>query len=179
MALPPVSNGLHLSHVAVGRGTQNYTCSDDASSAPAAVGAVATLFNASCVAALYPDLLEALPGMAVHFDLTDAEQLGASALQVSGHHYFSNLTTPFFNLDAAGGPQLGEAPCAKANATAAPTAAAVGMEGEKAVAWLKLKTVEGTKGDVKEVYRLTTAGGSAPATCKDMPASFEIQYAAA
>lgn len=179
VALPPVSDGLTLRHVGVGRGTQNYTCEGaDASDAPTAVGAVATLFNASCVAAEYPDLLEVIPGMAVHFDLNDSEQLGASGLQMSGHHFFTSEGVPFFDLDPAGGLQLGRVPTAKANTTDAPSEAAAGVTGDKAVAWLKLDAIDGVEGDIKEVYRLNTAGGSPPATCAGMPATFEVQYAA-
>jgi hypothetical protein len=175
-ALPPVSPGLKLHHVAVGRGTQNYTCSSsDDSAIPAAQGAVATLFNASCAAALYPDMLAKVPAMAVHFDLNDAEKLGPAALQVSGHHYFTNLTTAFFDLNPS---KMGQAPCAKTNATDAPSTAAVGVGGEKAVPWLKLAALDGATEELKEVYRVETAGGSPPATCKGMASTFQVQYSA-
>lgn len=177
VALPPPSPGLKVSHVAVGRGTQNYTCaSNSASVKPEANGAVATLFNASCVAALYPDLLNRIPGMALRFDISDPAQLGASPLPVSGTHYFKDKKTPYFNLNTNKG-NFGEAWAKKENDTPAPATAATGRKGEKAVAWLKLSTLEGTSGKIKEVYRVTTAGGSAPATCEGMPANFEVQYA--
>lgn len=167
-----------MRHVAVGRGTQNYTC--DASKenlAPKLAGAVATLFNASCVAALYPDVLDRIPGMAVHFDLGGAARLGPSAMPRSGVHYFADGSTPFFDLDT---PTLdiGRAPCAKNSTADAPSTAAVGRRGEKAVAWLRLTAKEGATDGIREVYRLTTAGGSPPATCKGLPATFEVQYAA-
>ncbi|GJN67267.1 hypothetical protein PLIIFM63780_004708 [Purpureocillium lilacinum] len=173
--LPPAP-GLTVRHVAVGRGTQNYTCdTGNATAVPKAAGAVATLFNASCVAALYPDVLDKIPSMAVHFNLTD-DRLGPSVLQKSGVHYFTDATTAFFDLDT---PTLdiGKAPCEKNSSGAAPSTASVGQIGEKAVPWLRLKTKEGATDDIKEVFRVTTAGGSAPATCKGMPATFEVQYA--
>ncbi|KAH7152956.1 hypothetical protein EDB81DRAFT_438936 [Dactylonectria macrodidyma] len=170
--LPVPSEGLHLRHVAVGRGVQKYECADD-SSAPTAAGAVATLFNASCVAALYPDLLETIPGMAVHFDLSSAQQLGPTGLLESGHHYFTNATTPFFDVQSTG-----EAPCQKNATSPTPSGAAVGQQGEAAVPWLKLTTRDGATGGIKEVYRLTTAGGSAPSSCEGMSESFEVEYAA-
>ncbi|KAF4982023.1 hypothetical protein FZEAL_2273 [Fusarium zealandicum] len=175
-ALPQPAKGLYLEHVAVGRGTQNYTCdTSDPSSAPVATGAVATLFNASCVAAQYPDLLELIPGMAVHFPLTDDNKLGAASLPVSGHHYFTAAGVPFFDIRT---PEhdIGEAPCAKNSSAPAPSTAAVGQLGESAVAWLKLTTVEGATHKMKEVYRLTTAGGSPPATCKGMGSDFQVEY---
>ncbi|PNY24440.1 Malate dehydrogenase [Tolypocladium capitatum] len=176
--LPPPAEGLTLRHVAVGRGTQNYTCrtgKEDA--APLAVGAVATLFNATCIAALYPDLLGRIPSMAVHFNLSDAERLGPSAMPRSGVHYFADSSTPFFDLDtpALG---IGRAPCAKNGTADAPSTAAVGQRGDKAVAWLRLTAKQGATNGIREVYRVTTAGGSPPPTCRGLPAEFEVQYAA-
>lgn len=175
--LPPPDKGLTVRHVAVGRGTQNYTCDpNNADAAPKAVGAVATLFNASCIAALYPDVLSRIPAMAVQFKLDEAERLGPTAMPKSGVHYFDG-STPFFNLDTPA-LAIGQVPCAKNSSANAPSAAAVGQTGEKAVTWLRLTAMSGTTGDIKDVYRVDTAGGSPPANCKDMPARFEVQYSA-
>ncbi|KAH7198690.1 uncharacterized protein B0J16DRAFT_43679 [Fusarium flagelliforme] len=174
--LPP-RKGLTLKHVAVGRGTQNYTCdTKDPSAAPVATGAVATLFNASCMAALYPDLLERVPGMAVHFPLAAADKLGPASLPESGHHYFTADGVPYFDLRTPE-QEIGQAPCAKNSSAPAPSLSAKGQLGEAAVPWLRLFTVEGATHDIKEVYRTTTAGGSAPATCKGMASEFEVEYA--
>ncbi|KAF5018722.1 hypothetical protein F66182_9281 [Fusarium sp. NRRL 66182] len=175
--LPSPAKGLTLKHVAVGRGTQNYSCdASDPSSAPVATGAVATLFNASCVAAQYPDLLERIPGMAVHFPLTDANKLGPASLPVSGLHYFTADGVPFFDVRTEDR-EIGEAPCAKNSSAPAPSLSAKGQLGEAAVPWLRLTTVEGATHKMKEVYRTTTAGGSPPATCQGMNAEFEVEYA--
>lgn len=196
-ALPAVSAGLTLKHVAIGRGTQNYTCdTSNTTSAPSAVGAVATLFNATCVAATYPDLLNMLPRVALTFNLTTSEssssgaaypnnlvpastneRLAPGSYVISGHHYFLDTTTPFFNLDTENG-ELGEAPCAKNASVSAPASAAAGQQGDKAVAWLKLTARDGATGRLQEVYRVETAGGSPPATCEGMSAAFEVQYSA-
>ncbi|KAI0169498.1 hypothetical protein GGR52DRAFT_469784 [Hypoxylon sp. FL1284] len=178
--LSPPSPGLTLKHVAIGRGTQNYTCdTTNATAAPVQVGALATLFNASCVAATYPDLLKMLPKLALQFNLTPQEdsRMGPTNLIISGKHYFTNTTTPFFNLDTKQY-SLGEAPCSKMNQSDAPADAPKGQKGEKAVPWLQLKTHTGSTGNLQEVYRIETAGGSAPATCAGQPAAFEVQYAA-
>ncbi|KAF6842539.1 hypothetical protein CMUS01_03006 [Colletotrichum musicola] len=181
--LPAPSKGLTLKHVAIGRGTQNYTCDTSNSTAvPVATGAVATLFNATCVAAMYPDLLEKLPSVSMQFNLsnTDSEtrqRLGPSSLAISGHHSFPSAGVPLFQLEA-NGQQIGDAYCAKNSSIPAPVMAATGQQGEKAVAWLKLLTTEGSTGDLQEVYRITTVGGSPPSTCDGQPATFEIQYAA-
>ena len=75
---------------------------------------------------------------------------------------------------------LGFAPCAKNNSEPAPAGAAMGQddEGFGAVAWLKLLTRDGATGNLKEVYRVNTAGGKPPTTCAGMPATFEAEYAA-
>lgn len=192
-ALPAPSFGLTLKHVALGRGTQNYTCdTTNATAIPVANGAVASLFNASCIVAAYPDIGAMLSGVSMNFNLSNLastlasslppsflkQQLApASGMVVSGAHYFTNASTPFFNMDASQW-KIGEAPCAKNNSTPAPEAAAKGQKGEKAVPWLKLVTRPGATGGLQEVYRVETAGGSAPETCKGMPATFEVQYAA-
>ncbi len=149
---------------------------------PVSVGALATLFNASCVASTYPDLLAMLPGVALRFNLTESEspaspRMAPSNLAVSGRHFFLNATTPFFNLDTAAD-QLGTVPCAKNNTVPAPANAPKGQTGDIAVPWLKLVARNGATGDLQEVYRVATAGGSAPLTCAGMPASFEVQYSA-
>lgn len=84
---------------------------------------------------------------------------------------------PFFNLDVSPQWQLGELPCSKAGAMPAPGSAAKGLGGELAVPWLKLTAKDGATGGLQEVYRVETVGGSAPATCSGMPASFEVEYA--
>lgn len=165
--------------VVVGRGTQNYTCNaGDASSAPAAAGAWAHLYDASCVAALWPDLLEHIPAMSLRFNISDDpsnQQLGPSPLAATGLHYFKDSKTPYFDL--GDGERGGEAYCGLNSSTPAPTTAATGQRGESAVAWLKLDTKEGTSEGVRAVYRVTTAGGSPPPTCEGMDSTFEVEYA--
>ncbi|KAK3997650.1 hypothetical protein QBC44DRAFT_315314 [Cladorrhinum sp. PSN332] len=179
-ALPPPSPGLYLKHVAIGRGTQNYTCDLSNSTAiPVANGAVATLFNASCVTATFPDVLRMMTRAALQFDLSDSEamnRLAPTNLGVSGIHTFTNPTTPFFNLDVSSQWKLGEIPAGKNASIPAPAGAQTGQKGEAAVSWLKLSAKPGATGGLQEVYRLETVGGSPPATCQGQPASFEIQY---
>lgn len=178
--MDPPSPGLTLKHVAIGRGTQNYTCDlANATATPQLVGAVATLFNASCVASSYPDLLNILPKLALQFNLTAGEdaRMGPTDLSISGKHFFTNITTPFFNLDTDQY-QIGEASCTKKNQTNPPTDAPTGQQGEAAVAWLRLTTLNGSTGDLQEVYRVQTAGGSPPATCQGAQSAFEVQYSA-
>ncbi|KAG6015440.1 hypothetical protein E4U43_005314 [Claviceps pusilla] len=177
--LPAPDEGTTVRHVALGRGTQHYTCDpDNGKATPKAAGAVATLFNATCMAALYPDILSHIPAMAVHFNLHDTEEkLGPVILPRSGLHYFTDSSTPHFDLDTPR-EAIGQVACAKNSSSNAPATAAVGQVGEKAVSWLRLTTKSGTTGDIKHVYRVDTAGGSPPATCKDMPSNFQVEYAA-
>ncbi|KAF7879321.1 hypothetical protein EAF04_000517 [Stromatinia cepivora] len=182
--MPGPSRGLTLKHVAIGRGTQNYTCGTNATAAPTAVGAVATLFNASCIASTYPDLLSILPNVALQFDLnlasSSTQNLNPADLMMSGHHFFTNSSTPFFDLNTKNW-QLGRGGFAKTDGLAAPVDASVGQnnKGYGAVAWLKLTARDGATGDLQEVYRVNTAGGNPPTTCKDnLGSSFDVQYAA-
>ncbi|KAK4215924.1 putative malate dehydrogenase [Rhypophila decipiens] len=177
--LAPPSAGFKIKHIALGRGTQNYTCDlSKPDEAPKAAGAVATLFDASCVVSAYPDLARSLGKVAMQFNLTSAEsKLNPSNLAISGHHFFTGPTTPFFDLDVST-KKLGHANCAKDGATPAPANAPKGQKGEAAVPWLKLLTISGATGNLREVYRVETVGGSAPATCQGLPAGFTVQYAA-
>ncbi|EJT71589.1 malate dehydrogenase [Gaeumannomyces tritici R3-111a-1] len=181
--MPPPSAGLALKHIALGRGTQNYTCdAGNATAAPVAAGALATLFNASCVGSYFPQLLNQLSKVTILFNLTGEEldqKIAPSNLAISGHHYFTpDATVPFFDLDVPG-QQLGRVSVGKNASEPAPADAPRGQQGEAAVAWLKLTAKPGmATGELQEVYRVGTAGGSPPATCKDMPAKFEVQYTA-
>ncbi|KFY29964.1 hypothetical protein V494_08358 [Pseudogymnoascus sp. VKM F-4513 (FW-928)] len=179
--LPAPDAGTTLKHVAIGRGIQNYTCdTTNATAVPKAIGAVATLYNASCIAATMPMVLNTLPGFALQFNLgPNPAAANPANLDVSGLHYFTDLGVPFFNLDTTK-QQIGTIPCSKAGSAPAPATAIKGQhnKGDGAVAWLKLTAVDGATGDLESVYRLNTAGGNPPATCQGMPATFEVEYAA-
>ncbi|KAL5354818.1 hypothetical protein ACLOAV_000909 [Pseudogymnoascus australis] len=173
--LPAPDAGTSLKHVAIGRGIQNYTCDTTNTTAiPKAIGAVATLYNASCIAATLPQVLNTLPGFALQFNLgPNPASPNPANLDVSGLHFFTGAGVPFFNLDTEK-QQVGTLPCAKAGSAPAPADAVKGQgnKGEGAVAWLKLTAVDGATGNLQSVYRLNTAGGSPPATCQGMPAAF-------
>jgi hypothetical protein len=164
---------------------QNYTCAvaspDDA---PVAIGAVAFLYNASCIAATDPDILFILPSLALQFPLLSYpfDALKPSILDLSGNHYFATNTTPIFNLNASPDParRIGTVVAHKAANSTAPANATKGENGvgNGAVAWLYLNTTNATQGDVGAVYRVNTAGGSPPQTCEGSDAVFSVQYAA-
>jgi len=170
IALPDPSPGLTLSHIAIGRGTQNYTCSND-TAIPSATGAVATLFNVTCLAGPYPQLLSVMPEIALRFPVPDPTNvLSPANLFLSGHHYFSDVTTPVFSLNT-NAHSWGTVGCKRLNGTDAPNKA-------KDVPWLKLSSKTRDGCTISEVYRLNTAGGQPPATCKGQPKEITVQYAA-
>ncbi|CAK1361160.1 hypothetical protein CB0940_03442 [Cercospora beticola] len=183
--LPPVSEGFSLYHIAVGRGTQNYTCDlSNATAVPAAAGAVATLVNATCLTANSPILAWSLAGWAYQDKSTSVPKTVPvnDFLKISGHHYFTDLTTAYFNLDTIGQgddtwqSNYSQGGFKKINATDAPADA---IEGS--VPWLKLNSKDETKADdcaFQEVYRINTVGGAAPKTCEGQEAEFQVEYAA-
>ncbi|KAE8378430.1 hypothetical protein BDV26DRAFT_261674 [Aspergillus bertholletiae] len=174
----PSPSDQKLLYVALGRGTQNYTCATSSSnSTPVAVGAVANLYNATCIAGSFSDMLNMLPNIAYRIPLPNSEsdRLPPANLELMGHHFFDG-PTPVFNLDTTAMHQYGIARTKKEAQVDAPSNAIQGNNG--AVAWLYLSTTSGTVGDYSSVYRVDTAAGAPPKTCKDMPSEFAVQYAA-
>lgn len=132
-----------------------------------------------------------MPALALDYPLPvgPAAPQPVSQVALSGHHFFSNNTTPVFELNSAVGPnaaRLGTIVGKKgANSTAPPGAPlGVGGKGFGTVAWLQLGTTEAsvnTQGKTWEkIYRVNTAGGSPPKTCEGKEAGevFSIEYAA-
>lgn len=122
--------------------------------------------------------MEMLPNVAYKIALPTNEyaRFPPADIELMGHHFFYNSTVPEFNLDTTPAKQYGIAMTNKKAQLNAPSNASQGEHG--AVAWLYLTTISGTVGNYKSVYRVNTASGAAPDTCKGMPAAFEIQYAA-
>jgi hypothetical protein len=137
------TSDMQLVLVAFGEGTQNYTCGANLTAAPTAIGAVAQLFDASCEVANNPSASTVALGTIEE----SAKSIGA--------HFFVDNTTPDFDIIG-----LGNTQAKKAEDCNAPNAAAD-------VKWLRLEAkAEGSSSSVKEIYRLNTVGGLAPATCE-------------
>jgi hypothetical protein len=113
--LPEPCRNLTLKHVALGRGTQNYTCPLDASSnpqstiKPEATGAVATLFDASCIVSASESLLHRVPGIISTTPLGSLAFMAALVAQgtrstnlIVGEHYFDAASDPVFDLSLTG-----------------------------------------------------------------------------
>jgi hypothetical protein len=135
--LNPPPADLSLVLIGLGKGTQNYTCASETAT-PAAIGAVADIFNASCAVA--------------------TGNMGAIAEDEGdevGVHFFIDNTTPDFDIIG-----LGNTQSKKVQNVTAPNPTAD-------VPWLRLEAVAGagTTSAVKQIYRLNTEGGVAPATC--------------
>ncbi|KAJ5168425.1 uncharacterized protein N7482_004019 [Penicillium canariense] len=188
--LPNPSSHLSLKYIALGRGTQNYSCPTSAhsnhsreASTPFATGAVATLFDASCIASTSISLLHEMPaviGGAPLGSLTLLAELLSQTTNSSdliiGEHYFDAAGDPFFNLGLSGS---NDWMIAKKDAsTTAPRRVhhVAGDDGSKDVAWLKLGLKDGH--GLKEVYRVMTFEGSAPSTCVGQSDTILVEYAA-
>lgn len=165
-----------LKYITLGRGTQNYTCASSPTGAPVAIGAAAALFN---VAQLLPALsksagqamLDTLPNTAVSESVA---QISQSGLPVVGEHHFTAAGVPTWDLFGEDGALLyGEG----VGDIAAPQGANAGPQGYGAVDWKALTAEAGSVG-LKEVYRVETAGGKAPASCGGSGAPIQVQYAA-
>ena len=120
-------------------------------------------------------------------DLGDTLFAATPDAKMSGHHFFTDITTPTFNLNVDDEKSLGIVFSKKNGTVTAPSDAGLGLDGSKAVPWLYLKASaspdgddpSGNSGGVKEIYRVNTAGGSAPLTCADhLGQSFSQQYSA-
>lgn len=109
--LPKPSTNLTLKYVALGRGTQNYTCPSNTSSdlksniKPEAKGAVATLFDASCLTKAAESLLHEVPAILSTTPLDSVAFLAALVGQgtrstnlIIGEHYFNAEGDPVFDL---------------------------------------------------------------------------------
>lgn len=182
--LPSPDPSWKLATVAIGRGVQNYTCSlASADVKPVAIGALANLYNASCLAANYPDILSMLPALALEYALpaNPTADFEPSNLPLVGHHYFLSNGTPTFDFtnDVLSNP-IGVAKFKKNSNSTAPANAPKGENGagDGSVPWLFLSGIASTKGNVAGVYRLNTAGGQPPSNCQSSPAVFSVQYAA-
>ncbi|KAF2503130.1 hypothetical protein BU16DRAFT_555149 [Lophium mytilinum] len=183
----PGPTGLVLKYILLGIGTQNYTCAAPGSTAaPGTTGATATLYDLGTKLISDPLAkwkINTLSGLAL--SMSSYPQVLSAFLSASGYnivvgkHFFSSGGVPTFalqNIQTKPFPQVN----GKKNATmTAPAYSCPGKSNEGAVPWLQLIDAGGSQGGVNTVYRLETAGGSAPATCADVKTTtFEVAYAA-
>lgn len=198
-ALPdPESLDYSLKYIALGLGTQNYSCANGAS-IPTAVGALARLFDATTFLSKHQSGVDNLPVdyLKAYEEIYDSEKCASFTkkngetvfpcqdnvnryldhLPKLGEHYFTAAGVPSFDLENAHPPLFLSAK--KVGQAAAPASAYTGAESEGAVAWLYLAdNGSGVSNGLKAVYRIETAGGSPPATCDGQTESIYVPYAA-
>lgn len=173
-ALP--TTNLTFQYAAIGRGIQNYTCTA-VGATPVALGAIATLYDATAIALASVSILNTIPGLAVNTPPTAAGYVlpaPYNRLSKLGNHYFLADGTPTFDLTS-----VKKILFAKKNAFVdAPANAPKGPAGTGAVQWLDLVAKPGYASvQLGEVYRVETAGGNAPTTCASVGVT-TVQYAA-
>lgn len=184
----PAPTGLELKYVLLGVGTQNYTClTGDETVAPDTTGATAKLYDLGSrlnVDPLAQWKIPAISGLALSLSAFGTWQLDMYLMAEGynawlGNHFFT-LKTPTFSLYKTKTTPHPLAMVAKKAEQDAPATACQGTKGEGAVKWLYLNDDAnlGSLGGVNTVYRLETAGGNKPATCKGMKKTFEVPYAA-
>lgn len=145
--------------------------------APVAIGAIATLYDATEMARSDPSALNALSAAAVMtppgknncFNLPPTSKLARS-----GTHFFSADGTPTFVLNSNKSIQA-----KKNDSIKAPADAAKGPSGTGAVDWLQLvaKPAPYVSVGISNLYRVETAGGMQTATCATV-GTLSVQYAA-
>lgn len=138
--LPAPAQNLKITHVVIGRGTQNYSCSAKSESkSPVLVGALATLYDASCLSTINPSGLDDLTAAVLKVDrhghaVDDIISRSLGSILVAGSHYFVG-GSPFFDFRKNGATDY-----AKAKSIAqvpAPTS-------PDDVDWLKLEKTDGS-----------------------------------
>jgi len=161
-SLPTPPSSWNLAYIAIGQGTQNYSCSA-AGAAPVSIGAMAALYNATYLA--LPVSKPLIPSSSA-LALSTHSGLGLPTL---GHHYFTS-GIPTFSLEAADPPLF-----LSAKKTADVTAPADSVQGS--VDWLQLTdNGDGLTNGLKGVYRVETTSG-AGTTCTSASVQ-TVQYAA-
>ena len=173
--------------IALGLGTQNYTCNGTTGKYDSA-GALARLFDATHYLSKYPSQVETLPQMYLEkcnqddckldpssnndwqtFACPDKvnHEFNRSQLPILGEHFFANGTNPRFDLYNADLYLSAQ----KAKSVPAPV--------DTAVPWLYLIDAnDGASEGLQSVYRVVTAGGVQPASCDTPGAKIEVPYAA-
>ncbi|KAI9827325.1 MAG: hypothetical protein M1826_006430 [Phylliscum demangeonii] len=170
--LPSPLAGLSVKIVAVGRGTQNYTCAtSDSSTTPVAIGAVADLFDGRALVSANANANDNNYDALTTATNTALNDPAAGGLPAIGQHFFAG-PTPVFAV-----PDTGTFFGSKLAAVPAPGGANAGTRAEGAVDWLDLADKGGSSG-IAQVYRLETAGGKPPADCSGQQPTLEVPYAA-
>ncbi|EPS36672.1 hypothetical protein H072_9768 [Dactylellina haptotyla CBS 200.50] len=175
---PPTTAEGKLFKIALGVGTQNFSCAA-AGSDPVSNGAYAILYDFSCIFLANEDAAKTLGDLAAQMKpdaLNIFMKMTQNMLNVQypiGKHFFKgDFTTPAFEfIDGQKfyGGVAGKVP--------APAGSYAGQNGLGAVPSLKLTPKAGMGSTITTVYRIHTAGGVGPAKC-DRPGIKQFPYSA-
>ena len=159
--------------IVVGTGTQNYTCNSTTGTYGSNT-ALANLYDAS-------KIVTSATRDSITRKYLLSSQLGVEnplALNLVGHHFFDPKSQPNFQFTTNGTPRL---QAKKSANVLAPSTASKGVTGAAygAVDWLYLvdNGAGVSTGGLTSVYRVETAGGKPPTSCKGSQ-QVAIPYAA-
>lgn len=172
-SLSPPTEGFELRFMAVLRGTWNWTCeTSDQHSKPFSIGGVGVVIDTS-----------------KEIQKMETEEEYYDWVAELAHNPVSNFTSENFNI-LGDFVQLEEhlgysdfSPLAEFYGTMseiipAPADGPKGPDGSDPIIWGRFNATEGSRG-VKQIYRVKSAGGKAPATCDGLEDHLEIDFAAA
>ncbi|OCF42517.1 hypothetical protein I317_03633 [Kwoniella heveanensis CBS 569] len=168
-----VPAGQAVSMITVGRGVQNYTCTNGTY---VSAGALANLFDVSCLFSLTAKsvnpakLSELLPKLAFKASLFS----DAGKLPIAINHLFvatPNSATPGISPEFALSSGSDQIIVSKLGASPAPSDPGVN------VPWLQLTAIEGQGTLAKSVFRVDTVNGQPPSSCTTEGESLSVNYA--
>ncbi|CAE6450522.1 unnamed protein product [Rhizoctonia solani] len=171
LALPSglgVPGGVKPKYIALGFGTQNYTCSSAGTYTSA--GAVAKLLDISCLTKSNPQLFRDVHEYAYRLrgrqDLLEDLLEPYINIHFLGSHYF-------ISQDGAIAPKFDFGQSGHGYVVSKKTGGAPSPDGSQNVDWLELQNTSGSL--AKYVFRVDTQGGQPPASCKAGQA-VNVQY---
>lgn len=161
--------------IALGVGTQNYTC-DSTTGTYSSNVAIADLYDIASL--VKPSTKDGLSKLYLQKS-TECSSDDPNPLQLSliGDHYFDSSSKPNFDFAKS---NRGWLQAKKGANVAAPATAAKGAQGDAygTIDWLYLlDNGDGVSEDLLSVYRVWTAGGKPPSSCSG-DQQIEIPYAA-
>ncbi|CEL54452.1 hypothetical protein RSOLAG1IB_07055 [Rhizoctonia solani AG-1 IB] len=152
-----IPKGVKPKYIALGYGTQNYTCS--ATGTYASAGAVAKLLDISCLPKSDPQTFREVQSYA--YKLRPRWELIEDFLKpysrFSGNHYF-------IPQDGGSAPKFDFTQSGRGYVVTKKTGGASSPEGSQNVDWLELQNTSGSL--AKYVFRVDTQGGQPPSSCR-------------
>ncbi|WVF66734.1 hypothetical protein IAT40_001476 [Kwoniella sp. CBS 6097] len=170
-----VPGGETTSMITVGRGVQNYTCTNGNY---VSAGALANLFDVSCLFSMTAKTIDPvtlndlLPKLA--FKALSFPSLGDDGLQIAINHLFvatPNAATPGISPEFALSSGSDKIIVSKLSNSTAPSNPTTN------VPWLHLGAIQGQGTLAKSVFRVNTVNGQPPSSCSSEGESLSVNYA--